>query len=140
MYRARGPSDEAAGYHRETISSRRRLRDPGIGRAVSLSHTDVVPAGYGPVGSGRPGTATRITDSTATSPGQDGNVLPFQAAVEGLCDPGFEPVRDAFRANFAERGELGAAVCVMVGDASSRTSTAAGPTRSKAAAGNPTRW
>ena len=36
------------------------------------------------------------------------------AAVEGHCDPRFEPLRDAFQANFAERGELGAAVCVMV--------------------------
>ena len=35
-------------------------------------------------------------------------------AVEGHCDPRFAPLRDAFRANFAERGELGAAVCVMV--------------------------
>ena len=41
-------------------------------------------------------------------------MLPSQAAVEGFCDPRFEPLRDAFRANFAERGELGAAVCVMV--------------------------
>ena len=36
-------------------------------------------------------------------------------AVEGHCDPRFAPLRDAFRANFAERGEIGAAVCVMVG-------------------------
>jgi CubicO group peptidase (beta-lactamase class C family) len=36
------------------------------------------------------------------------------AAVEGHCDPRFEPLRDAFQANFAERGELGAAVCVMI--------------------------
>jgi CubicO group peptidase (beta-lactamase class C family) len=36
------------------------------------------------------------------------------AASEGHCDPRFEPLRDAFRANFAERGEVGAAVCVMV--------------------------
>ena len=35
-------------------------------------------------------------------------------AVAGHCDPRFEPLRDAFRANFAERGELGAAVCVMI--------------------------
>ncbi len=41
-------------------------------------------------------------------------MLPFQAAVEGFCDPRFEPLRDAFHANFAERGELGAAVCVIV--------------------------
>src|SRR5438132_798509 len=54
MYRARGPPDEAAGYHRETISSRTLTpATQGSGRAVSLSHTDVVPAGYGPVGSGR---------------------------------------------------------------------------------------
>jgi CubicO group peptidase (beta-lactamase class C family) len=38
------------------------------------------------------------------------------AASEGRCDPRFEPLRDAFRANFAERGELGASVCVMVGN------------------------
>jgi CubicO group peptidase (beta-lactamase class C family) len=37
------------------------------------------------------------------------------AAAEGSCDPRFAPLRDAFRDNFAERGELGAAVCVMVG-------------------------
>jgi CubicO group peptidase (beta-lactamase class C family) len=34
--------------------------------------------------------------------------------VEGSCDPGFAPVRDAFRGNFGDRGELGGAVCVMV--------------------------
>ena len=37
-----------------------------------------------------------------------------EAAVEGRYDSRFEPLRDAFRLNFAERGELGAAVCVMV--------------------------
>ena len=31
-----------------------------------------------------------------------------------MVAPGFEPVRDAFVANFAERGELGGAVCVVV--------------------------
>src|SRR5437868_2803183 len=51
MYRARLPSGEAAGYHSETISSRALTpATQGSGRAVSLSHTDVVPAGYGPVG------------------------------------------------------------------------------------------
>jgi CubicO group peptidase (beta-lactamase class C family) len=39
----------------------------------------------------------------------------MSAAVEGHCDPRFEPLRDAFNTNFAERGELGAAVCVLVG-------------------------
>ena len=34
--------------------------------------------------------------------------------MEGSCDPGFAPVRDAFRGNFGDRGELGGAVCVMV--------------------------
>lgn len=35
--------------------------------------------------------------------------------VSGACDPSFEAVRQAFVGNFAERGEVGAAVCVTVG-------------------------
>ena len=35
-------------------------------------------------------------------------------AVDGHCDPRFGPLREAFGANFAERGEIGAAVCVMI--------------------------
>ena len=38
---------------------------------------------------------------------------PIGLHVDGTCSPGFEPVRDAFVANFAERGEVGAAVCVL---------------------------
>jgi len=34
--------------------------------------------------------------------------------VSGLCAVGFAPVRAAFEGNFAERGEVGAAVCVLV--------------------------
>lgn len=37
------------------------------------------------------------------------------ATVEGFVDPGFAPVRAAFEENFIHRGELGAAVCVIVG-------------------------
>jgi len=33
-------------------------------------------------------------------------------AISGYVKPGFEPVRDAFAANFERRGELGAACCV----------------------------
>jgi CubicO group peptidase (beta-lactamase class C family) len=36
--------------------------------------------------------------------------------VSGSCAPGYAPVRDAFAANFSERGEVGAAVHVIVGD------------------------
>jgi CubicO group peptidase (beta-lactamase class C family) len=36
------------------------------------------------------------------------------AAVSGHCDPRFDAVRRAFADNFAERGEVGAAVCVTV--------------------------
>lgn len=32
--------------------------------------------------------------------------------LTGTVAPGWEPVRDAFVANFTERGEVGAAVCV----------------------------
>ena len=35
--------------------------------------------------------------------------------IRGTCAAGFEPVRDAFAANFAERGEIGASVAVVVG-------------------------
>jgi CubicO group peptidase (beta-lactamase class C family) len=37
-----------------------------------------------------------------------------QAAVSGWCDPHFVAVRDEFAANFRERGESGAAVCLTV--------------------------
>ncbi len=33
--------------------------------------------------------------------------------IQGDVAPGFEPVRDAFARNFAEHGEVGAAVCVV---------------------------
>ncbi|MDB5459395.1 MAG: beta-lactamase family protein [Caulobacteraceae bacterium] len=32
--------------------------------------------------------------------------------IQGLCDPDFERVKEAFEANFTQRGEVGAAVCV----------------------------
>jgi CubicO group peptidase (beta-lactamase class C family) len=35
--------------------------------------------------------------------------------IDGWCAPGFAPVREAFAANFTERGEVGAAVHVIVG-------------------------
>jgi len=34
--------------------------------------------------------------------------------ISGTCAAGFEPVRDAFAANFAERDEIGASVAVAV--------------------------
>jgi CubicO group peptidase (beta-lactamase class C family) len=37
------------------------------------------------------------------------------APLGGLCQPRFEPVRDAFAENFAHRGEVGASLCVVVG-------------------------
>ena len=41
--------------------------------------------------------------------------MPPPAAVEGHCDPRFASLLDAFRAEFAAFGEVGAAVCVIVG-------------------------
>ena len=35
-----------------------------------------------------------------------------EVLIEGRCDPGFERVHEAFEANFLQRDELGAAVCV----------------------------
>ena len=39
-----------------------------------------------------------------------------RAPVSGHCDPAFAAVRDAFEVNFAERGEVGAACTVVIGD------------------------
>ena len=38
-----------------------------------------------------------------------------EAPVEGTCDPAFARVREAFRGNFAEHGEIGAALSIRVG-------------------------
>jgi CubicO group peptidase (beta-lactamase class C family) len=35
-------------------------------------------------------------------------------SIEGTCDPRFAGVREQFERNFAERGEVGASVCVML--------------------------
>lgn len=40
---------------------------------------------------------------------------PTPTPIGGWCAPGFEPVRDAFVVNFADRGEIGAAVYVLAG-------------------------
>jgi len=37
-----------------------------------------------------------------------------RALVQGRCEPGFEPVLDAFVQNFATRAEVGASVCVTI--------------------------
>ncbi|MFZ4719864.1 MAG: serine hydrolase domain-containing protein [Ilumatobacteraceae bacterium] len=44
--------------------------------------------------------------------------MPSEAAlpISGWCDPAFAAVRDAFVDNFRERGELGAACTVVIGD------------------------
>src|SRR5438552_12483007 len=36
-------------------------------------------------------------------------------AIQGVCDPRFRRVKDAFAQNFSDYGEVGAAVAVMVG-------------------------
>ena len=41
---------------------------------------------------------------------------PPTSLVHGHCDPAFRGVRDAFEENFASRGEVGAACCIVVGD------------------------
>ena len=46
--------------------------------------------------------------------GTDGAHPLVDAPVSGRCDPRFVAVREAFRGNFAERGEVGAAVAVFV--------------------------
>lgn len=40
-------------------------------------------------------------------------MTPVSAPISGFCEPRFTAVRSAFAANFAERGEVGAAVCIV---------------------------
>jgi hypothetical protein len=47
------------------------------------------------------------------------------AAIGGWCDARFATLRDAFAANFAERGEAGAAACLVVRGTVVRCRTAA---------------
>src|SRR6516162_9808578 len=69
MYWARRPSGVAAGYHKETISSRAvTSAAQGSGREVSVSHKDLVPTGHGPVGSGRYGACPCAASASAASP------------------------------------------------------------------------
>ncbi len=46
---------------------------------------------------------------------QDGRATALPVAVEGSCHRRFAAVREAFWGNFRERGEVGGAVCVLVG-------------------------
>ena len=49
-------------------------------------------------------------DGTGTQTREGGGIQ-----VNGEVTAGYEPVRDAFAANFAERGEIGASVAVVAG-------------------------
>ena len=39
-----------------------------------------------------------------------------EVQVQGVCVPGFEPVREAFIANFRDHGEVGAGVAIYVNE------------------------
>ena len=56
----------------------------------------------------------RRAGQTAVVPESDDAAATGPVPIGGHVAPGYEPVRDAFAANFAERGEVGAAVCVRV--------------------------
>ena len=58
---------------------------------------------------------------TATRDGQQARAITDESGTfrlmeltEGTCEPGFEPVRDAFAAGFSEGPELGASLAVVV--------------------------
>lgn len=56
------------------------------------------------------------SEPEASEPGTPENAAPErEARVHGHCDERFAAVREAFEENFRERGELGAAVTVIVG-------------------------
>ncbi|MEU0108871.1 serine hydrolase domain-containing protein [Streptomyces sp. NPDC006251] len=58
----------------------------------------------------------KTSEPEASEPGTPENAAPErEARVHGHCDERFAAVREAFEENFRERGELGAAVTVIVG-------------------------
>ena len=59
----------------------------------------------------------------------------MDAMVDGFCDPDYLRVRDAFEANFAQLGEVGAAVCVYADGRPVVDLWAASPIRKRAGAG-----
>ncbi len=61
-----------------------------------------------------------------------------QIEVHGSYDPVFEPVRDAFAANFTERGDIGASVAVVVHGAPKVNIGPAGPILTGPGPGNAT--
>jgi len=74
-------------------------------------------------GSGRPGLTGRNRGGQAVRFRATTPSFPFlppwqtagmDAPVSGTCDPRFAPVAEQFARNFAERGEVGAGVCIMV--------------------------
>ncbi|MFC7583412.1 hypothetical protein ACFQYP_06255 [Nonomuraea antimicrobica] len=68
MYGARFPPRDLAGYHRDTMSSLALAPGTqGSAREVSLRWRDVVPTGWGPVGSGRDGVPVRADDTSAAT-------------------------------------------------------------------------
>jgi hypothetical protein len=98
---ARRPSDGTAGYHSETISSRALTSAThGSGREVSVSHKDVVPAGYGPAGSGRYGVGPR---PAGTSPASA--EVPMPPIISG-CPRAHQMARPV-RTNSIELGSVG---------------------------------
>src|ERR1043165_7509835 len=44
------------------------------------------------------------------------NTPDTSTSMEGTCDAAFEPLKEAFAENFRSRGDVGAAVSVVVGD------------------------
>ncbi|GAB3138731.1 hypothetical protein GCM10027161_22500 [Microbispora hainanensis] len=91
MYGARFPLRDLVGYHRETMSSLAFAPGTqGSTREVSLTYRDVVPTGWGPVGSGRRGVLIRVDDGSAATDA----VEPGEGSREGAPDPA-EPYAEA---------------------------------------------
>jgi CubicO group peptidase (beta-lactamase class C family) len=60
-----------------------------------------------------PPSMSSVPDGVSSTEGDE--ALAHDQQIGGLVASGFEPVREAFVDNFVERGELGGAVCAVVG-------------------------
>src|SRR4051812_46748308 len=99
-------------------SSTRRASEPAIRLLTSAIHCppavpDELVSTYLLVGPGPHGARASCRAPIAGSPARR-VVTSRNMASHGLCSARFEPVREEFERNLAERGEIGAAVCVTI--------------------------
>ena len=103
------------------------------------AHGAGAPAGSAVIASGSSPRRHRRLTPLAERPPAD-RVAFVDVPVSGHCDARFGAVRDEFIRNFAERGEVGAALCILVDGGLWSTWPAVGPMLPRTRVASTTRW